>query len=296
MQTQQALQKIWRFARIYGWQRMVNKTVARTRPSWLRNPFVQRRPTVVSVIGCGQFAFSCVCYYLQKNKGNVFLNAFDTDVEQARSLSRYYGFAGDVPTAGAVLTNPALRLLYVVSNHASHTAYAIDGLARGIDVYVEKPVSVTYGQFVQLSAARRTSAGRLFAGYNRPYSAAVQAIREQVALHPQTGGFSLNYFISGHLIPADHWYRHPDEGTRVCGNLGHWIDLTVHIWQWRGLPDWIRIQIAYANPGEPDDNICLTFTTDRFDMVSIMLTARTEPFEGINESINLQFGNIIARI
>jgi predicted dehydrogenase len=149
---------------------------------------------------------------------------------------------------------------------------------------------------VQLSAARRTSAGRLFAGYNRPYSAAVQAIREQVALHPQTGGYSLNYFISGHLIPADHWYRHPDEGTRVCGNLGHWIDLTVHIWQWRGLPDWIRIQIAYANPDEPDDNICLTFTTDRFDMVSIMLTARTEPFEGINESINLQFGNIIARI
>ena len=296
MTKQEALRKLIRFARISGWSRALNKAVARTRPLWLRNPFVRRRTASVSVVGCGQFAFSCVCFYVQKHKGNVFLTAFDTDMSQARSLGGYYRFRTIATSSADVFTNPGLRLLYVVSNHASHTDYAIEGLKRGITVCVEKPVSVSYRQLVQLSAAARTSTGRLFAGYNRPYSAAIQTVRESVISQGTAGAFSLAYYINGHVIPSDHWYRSPEEGTRVCGNLGHWIDLTVHIWQWRGLPAWVAIQIAYANPDEPDDNLCVTFTTDQCDIVSILLTARSEPFEGISESINLQYGDVIARI
>ncbi len=295
MNKQQAFMKLWRFAGLYGWRRAVVKAVARTRPGWLRNTLARRRAKTVSLIGCGQFAFSSLCFFVQKNRGNVFLDAFDVDLEQARSLSRYYGFTA-AATANDLLNNPAARVLYVASNHASHTDYAIGGLRRGLDVYVEKPVSVTYDQFVRLSAAQQMATGRLFAGYNRPYAAAIQTLRRRVESQPGAGGFSLNYFISGHQISADHWYRHPNEGTRVCGNLGHWIDLTVYIWQWRGLPSRIAIQLAWANPGEPDDNLCVTFTTDRHDVVSMMLTARSEPFEGINEAINLQYGDLIARI
>lgn len=296
MTKQQAIRKLWRFAGIYGSQRALNKAIARTRPVWLRNPFVFRRRAQVSVIGCGQFAFSCVCFYVQKHRGNVFLNAFDTDTGQAESLGRYYGFRRVVASPADVFSNPAIQLLYVVSNHVSHSQYAIEGLKRNIDVYVEKPVSVSYGQLVRLLAAQRSSAGQLFAGYNRPYAKAIQLLRQQVRETSSNGGFSIGYVVNGHLIPPDHWYRKPDEGTRVCGNLGHWIDLTVHIWQWRSLPNWIDVQLACANPAEPDDNLCVLFTTDRHDVVSIMLTARTEPFEGISESINLQYGDIIARI
>ncbi|MDB5240044.1 MAG: hypothetical protein JWP57_669 [Spirosoma sp.] len=299
MTQQQAIQKLWRFVGIYGWQRALNKAVARKRPAWIRPAWIRGmnpRGVEVSVVGCGQFAFSCICFFIQKHKGTVFLTAFDTNPERAASLGRYYGFRQIGLSARDVFDNPAVRLLYVVSNHASHTPYAVEGLKRGLDVYVEKPVSVSYEQLVELSAAQRSAMGRLFAGYNRPYSAAIQTIREQVATRAPAGGFSLSYFINGHLIPDDHWYRDPDEGTRVCGNLGHWIDLTIHIWQWRSLPDWVDIQIAYANLNEPDDNLCVTFTTNKHDVVSMMLTARTEPFEGISESINLQYGDVIARI
>lgn len=295
MTKQQALEKLVRFAGIYGWQRAFNKAVARTRPAWLRNPLVVRRRADVSLIGCGQFAFSCICFYLQKHRGNRFLNAFDTDPHQATSLSRYYGFRAVAPTPADLFSNPALRLLYVVSNHASHTPYAIEGLKRGLTVYVEKPIAVSYRQLVQLAAAQQSAAGQLFSGYNRPYSAAIQTIRQCVSTRP-AGSFSINYFVSGHIILPDHWYRRPDEGTRVCGNLGHWIDLTVHIWQWRGLPDWIDIQLTCANPGEPDDNLCVAFTTNCHDLVSLMLTARSEPFEGVSETINLQYGDVIAHI
>ncbi|GAA4458862.1 hypothetical protein GCM10023189_31780 [Nibrella saemangeumensis] len=289
--------KLLRFAGIYGWQRAVNKAVGRTRPRWLRSRLSLSGKPEVSVIGCGQFAFSCVCFYLQKARGNVFLSAYDTDPQQAESLGRYYAFRQMVPSAEEVFTHPSLKLLYVISNHASHTSYAIEALRRGIDVYVEKPIAVSVEQLVQLTATRRATTARIFAGYNRPYARAVRLLADRVRQQPSNGGFSISYVINGHVIPPEHWYRQPAEGTRICGNLGHWLDLTLHIWRWRGnWPAWIDIQVSYANPDEPDDNLAITLTTDCNDIVTILLTSRTEPFEGISESINFQYSDVIARI
>ena len=290
------IHKLIRFASIYGWSRAVNKAIARTRPPWLRNPFVVRRQAVVSVIGCGQFAFSCVCFFLQKHRGNRFLSAFDTSPEQARSLARYYDFREVANTVDSVLNHPALQVLYVVSNHASHTDYAIAGLKRNKTVYVEKPVSVTRPQLVQLAQAVQQSEGQVFAGYNRPYAKAIQLLKEHMRSPAKPGSFSISYTINGHLISPGHWYRNPEEGTRICGNLGHWIDLTIHLMAWRGLPNWIDIQMVAANPAEPDDNLTVTLTTDRYDLVSILLTSRSEPYEGISESIDIQYNTLIARI
>ena len=293
------LRKLVRFAGIYGWQRALNKAVARTRvaaPWWeLHNALVAGRPADVSVIGCGQFAFSAICFFLRKANENRFLSAFDTDRQQAESLGRCYRFRQIADTPEAVLDNPALKTLYIVSNHASHTAYAVAGLLRNVDVYVEKPVSVTRAQLVALLVALRQSSGRLYAGYNRPYARAIRLLRERVT-SAGDGAFSISYVINGHRILPDHWYRQPDEGTRICGNLSHWIDLTIHLFAWRGLPGWVDVQIACANPAEPDDNLTVTFTTDRHDIVTMLLTSRSEPFEGISESINFQYNDLIARI
>lgn len=290
------LRKLIRFAGLYGWRRAINKAVARTRHTGWRNPFVQYRPADVSVIGCGQFAFSGICFFLRKANGNRFLSAFDTDRQRAESLGRYYGFRQVASAPEDVLDNPALTLLYVVSNHASHTAYAVAGLMRHVDVYVEKPVAVTRAQLVELLTALRQSSGRLYAGYNRPYAPAIQILRERVKASAANGAFSISYVINGHQLSPDHWYRNPDEGTRICGNLGHWIDLTIHLFAWRGLPGWVDVQIAWANPAEPDDNLTVTLTTDRHDIVTMLLTSRSEPFEGISEFINLQYNDLIARI
>ncbi len=293
--------KLLRFVGIYGWQRTLSKALARTRPVWLRYPFRPSRPATISLIGCGQFAFSGIAYFLQKHRGNAFLSAFDTDPTQAQSLGRYYGFRHVASTPEAVLADPALRLLYVASNHASHTPYAIEGLKRNVDVYVEKPVAVTREQFVQLLQTLHQSTGQLFAGYNRPYAPAIQLLSQRIAACPPDGSFSISCVVNGHQIPQDHWYRHPDEGTRVCGNLGHWLDLTVHLLAHRGaagrgLPGWMDVAIAYAHPAEPDDNLSVTLTTDCHDVVTLLLTSRCEPFEGISESINVQYTDLIARI
>ncbi|AQG80574.1 Gfo/Idh/MocA family protein [Spirosoma montaniterrae] len=292
------LRKLFRFAGLYGWQRTLTKTIARNRrlTRWLPTHLPNTGKADVSVIGCGQFAFSTVCFFLRKHMKNRFLSAYDPDVFQRQSLGRYYGFRQAASTPNALLTEPGLRVLYVLSNHASHTPYAVAGLDRGLTVYIEKPVAISWQQLVALSAAQRRSTGQLVAGYNRPYAPAIQTLRERVRAMPNTGSFVLTMHINGHAIATDHWYRHPAEGSRICGNLGHWIDLTLHVWHWRSLPNWIDVRLTCARAAEPDDSLCLTLTTDHHDLATIVLTSQTEPFEGVCEYINVQYGNLIARI
>jgi predicted dehydrogenase len=168
-------------------------------------------------------------------------------------------------------------------------------LQAGKDVYVEKPVAVTPAQHARLTAAVRSSSRRIACGYNRPFSAAITDLRAAVG---DVGGapLTLACFVSGHQLDAGHWYRHPDEGTRVCGNVGHWLDLAVHMLAWRGLPDAWRISAHWSNERTRDDDVAFTLSSEAGDLVSVVLTARTEPFEGINESINVQWGRTIAKI
>lgn len=287
------LRKVLRFLTIYGPSRTFFKVAGRLRfrpPGWSR-----ARARDVGLIGCGQFAFATIGYFLQRSFGPRIAACFDTDDRAARSLAgalRVPHIAGD---AGALLATPGLRTVYIASNHASHADYAVRALGQGLDVYAEKPIAVTHAQLVALLRAQRKASGRLFAGYNRPFSAAVRRLRALTRIDT-SGGITLQCFVVGHQLGPDHWYRRPDEGTRVCGNVGHWLDLLVHILAWRGLPDRLQISITAAADSEPDDNVCIAIRSDRADLFSVTLTSRSEPFEGINETINFQHGETICKI
>lgn len=245
------------------------------------------------MIGCGQFAFSTLGHAIWKHSGNRFAACFDIDARAADSFSKFYGVQR-VVSAEHLFEAPWIRYVYVMSNHASHTPYAIRALESGKSVYVEKPICVTHKQLRDLSFARRITGGRIYAGYNRPFARATRQLREHCL--DTNGPMTLSCFVSGHRIPAEHWYRNPGEGTRICGNLGHWLDLAVHILSWKDLQDKWRISIAYSSKVDLDDNISISMTSARGDLLTFVLTSRSEPFEGINETVNFQQGTIIAKI
>lgn len=289
-----AIRKTWRYLGLYGFGRTAFKVAGRTR--WAP-PLALRRhdPQDIALIGCGQFGVATLGYFLTRRFGRRFLWVYDIDAEAARTGRRILGAADVAATARQMLDDSAVRYVYIASNHASHTDYAISALAAGKTVFIEKPVSVTSEQFDRLASAVRLAPGRVFVGYNRPFSAAIRALHDEIGAAPR-GGLSLGCFVSGHVIGRDHWYRDPAEGTRICGNAGHWIDLFVHMLAWRGLPEHYRIQLLPAEPAEPDDNFALSIATERGDIFTLILTARSEPFEGINETINVQQDDVICKI
>lgn len=288
------LRKLLRFIAIYGPGRTLYKVAGRLR---LRLPHMgwRRVDRDIGIVGCGQFAFATIGYFINRALGPRISVCFDPDDHAAHTFALGHGVPQIATSAAELFEQPGLRLVYVASNHASHADYGVAALRAGLDVYLEKPVATSRTQLVALERTRRCARGKLFAGYNRPFSSAVRNLRAAMNIDP-AGGFSLQCFVSGHVLAADHWYRRPEEGTRVCGNVGHWLDLFVHLLAWRALPDLVEIALSWAHDDEPDDNLTIALTTDRRDICSIMLSSRTEPFEGINETINLQHGNTIAKI
>ncbi len=288
------VRKVLRFISIYGLRKTFFKVAARKRVNVKLFRPKPKHVRDVAVIGCGQFSFATIGYALVKQFGNRFVDCFDTNPAAQKTFSSFYGIKNPSLSCEDLINNDAVGLVYVVSNHASHADYTISALKAGKKVYVEKPISVDYGQLRRLLDAVNLYDGDIYAGYNRPFSAAIRRLANLPVI--TSAPLTLNYYISGHVLADDHWYRNPEEGTRICGNVGHWLDLTIHILSWGTVPDQWEITIAYSDAYASDENLSISLVSDRGDLVNIVLTARGEPFEGINETINFQQGNVTAKI
>ncbi|UZH54647.1 Gfo/Idh/MocA family oxidoreductase [Salinimicrobium tongyeongense] len=291
------LSKVTRFFLIYGFGRAIIKVAGRTRNVFLHyffpKLFFDKRKKSISLIGCGQFGFSTISYFLLKKQGNKFLECFDTDKENQNSTANFWQYQSQ-DSVNNLLANPACDIVYIASNHHSHSSYAIKALNYGKRVYIEKPIAVNYPQFANLLDSKEATKKEVYVGYNRPFSKAISQLKEY---QDEKIPLTLNCFVIGHKIEQDHWYRNPEEGTRVCGNMGHWIDLAVHLLAARNfVPESFDISISYTSESERDDNVAVTMTTEFKDLITIILSAREEPFEGINETINFQSGKLIAKI
>ncbi len=295
LSKKQQIKKLIRFISIYGFTRAYIKTIGRIRintPLKLPLSIFKKSKKDIAIIGCGQFAFATIGYFLKKRIGNSIYGVFDINQDNAISFTKYYGgkvFNG----TEEILNSVNIKTLYIASNHSTHTKYAIEGLKAGKTVYLEKPISVNYEQFNDLM--KYYVEDKLFVGYNRPFSPSIKHIVSLLNTE-QRSPLTLSCFISGHKIPKDNWYRNPEEGTRVCGNIGHWIDLAIHLLNQIGLPEQITISIQNSSLEEVDDNLSITFVSEIGDLITIILTSRTEPFEGINETINFQHSDLIAKI
>ncbi len=248
------------------------------------------------MIGCGHHAFSSIAYYLTTSTDCNIIFALDIDKHASSSLAYSYNvtdvYSEYVPDKDR---KNLPDIVYISSNHATHTQYAINFLKYGCDVFIEKPISINIDQLNALSDTVRKTNQKIYVGYNRPHSPAIKIIKDNFIDNGEP--FTLSCFITGHFIPEDHWYRDPLEGTRIVSNVGHWIDLTVYILHWSDkLPEYLDVSISYSNLQTPSDNIVVSIVSSNNDLINMTFTSRSEPFEGVNETINFQHNDLIAKI
>lgn len=293
-----AIIKIFRFFKIYGIHKTLFKVAGRSRGKFkILTIFLKRRKKNpdIGVIGCGQFTYSSVGQIILSTYGNRFLDCFDIDRQAADTFADFYQINHHSLDSKSIFDNEDIKFVYIASNHSSHADYAIKALSNNKTVYLEKPIAVNKQQLSKLVRCVNNASKPIYAGYNRPFSGAILDLKTQV-LSNFDDPITLNCFVTAHQLPSNHWYRGLNEGTRICGNVGHWIDLGVHILSWTKLPDKWDIHIAFSNPLETDDDISISLTSSRGDLIVFVITSRSEPFEGINETINFQQGEVICKI
>ena len=293
------IKKVLRFLKIYGFGRTLIKIVGRSSLNFplfliLSFPNYFKKGKKIGVIGTGHHSFSSLAFFLTKYSDFRFLWAYDIDKISQKKFCKTYGIQENIDLPLEKLKKP--QLVYIVSNHSTHTSYALKYIKNDIDVFIEKPISTTYAQLESLDKSLRKSSSKVYAGYNRPFSKAMIKVKSKLKKY-KNSPITANFFIIGHKIENDHWYRQESEGTRVIGNLGHWIDLSVNLfYNQNRFPSKINIDIVYSDNLTPSENISLTFTTPSKDIICIVFSAREEPFEGVSEFLSFQCDDLIAKI
>jgi predicted dehydrogenase len=286
------LRKVWRYVQMYGPSRTYIKVRGQLHMSRSRNVLhaaCQPAPDQsVGLIGCGNYAFANIAYYLTRECGHVIGGCMDLDRSRAASLSRYYRVPLYTDSADELLANAAIRLVYIASNHASHAEYAIAALRRGKDVYIEKPHVVSADQLERLVSAMAEPAGKVFLGFNRPGSRFGMLIRSH--LENESGAGMYNWFVAGHDIDPNHWYFKAEEGGRVLGNLCHWTDFILRLMP---VESCCPIRINPTRAEKSDSDIAVTFTFGDGTIGIITFSAKGHTFEGVREHFNAHKGNCL---
>ncbi|CAM0997715.1 Dehydrogenase [Rhodanobacter sp. Root179] len=139
------------------------------------------------------------------------------------------GFATASTDVDAMLADPGINTVAVVTRHDSHARFVRQALAAGKHVFVEKPLAITRDQLEQVKVAYEQSQARgtaqhLMVGYNRRFSPQVQKMKSLLAPMREPKSFIMT--MNAGAIPADHWTQDPAVGGgRIIGEACHFIDL-----------------------------------------------------------------------
>ncbi len=287
------VRKALRYTRLYGLRRTWTKVRGQYHMKKVYDPVpAQASPPPegghVGIIGCGNFSYSNIAYYLKRNYGDVLRACMDTDLSRAASLAERYGVRYFTDDAEKLMADPDIDLVYIASNHASHAEYAIDALLAGKAVHIEKPHCVREDQLLRLCQAMSETGGKVTLGYNRPGSKLGILIKKH--LDAEQGAAMLNWFIAGHQLDPEHWYFQEEEGGRILGNLCHWTDF---LYQMVKSEDRFPITITPTRSSQSDCDIAVTYLFGDGTIAALTFSAKGHTFEGVRERFAAHKGNVL---
>ena len=134
------------------------------------------------------------------------------------------GFAKASSDTDALIADPEINTVAIVTRHNSHARFATQALRAGKHVFVEKPLAMTMAELEQVQAAHQDSGKHLMVGFNRRFAPQVQTMKRLLSTVKAPKSFIM--VMNAGTIPADHWTQDPvTGGGRIIGEACHYIDL-----------------------------------------------------------------------
>lgn len=140
------------------------------------------------------------------------------------------GFAEASTDTAALLANPVINTVAIVTRHDTHARLVAQALAAGKHVFVEKPLAINEDGLRQVKTAfaEACADGRpqpqLMVGFNRRFSPQVQKMKALLTPVKEPKCFVMT--MNAGAIPPDHWTQDQNVGGgRIIGEACHFIDL-----------------------------------------------------------------------
>jgi predicted dehydrogenase len=215
----------------------------------------------------------------------------DIEPHIAGYTKKHFGFERAETDWRRALDDTKADTVVIATFHDSHATIAAEALRRGKKVLLEKPPVVTRADLELLLQTARAS-GFLDIGYNRRYAGFARAAKR--LLSQAEGPTTITMLVREVEIPPQHWYRWPKEGTRVTGNLCHWIDLASFLLGFNPVPH--EMTVSAPADLEPDEERTFSIVYDDATTVTIVATQRGDPTLGVQELIDIRRGDLSIRI
>lgn len=249
----------------------------------------------IAMLGGGDYARTHLALAL-RGSGVERTILCDREPQIAALAAREMGFqtaSTDPKEAVELLERPGLVI--IATYHDSHAELAAHALERGHRVFLEKPPVVSERDLQVLLAASSAAPGRLEVGFNRRYSRLMR--RAQRVLAGEQGPLTVVCTIRELSIDPEHWYFWPNQGTRVAGNLCHWIDAAVFLMGAK--PDPITVTVSppvVDGLAGIDAERSFSVEFDDGSAACLLMTGRGDDVRGVQETIEARRGGVTVRL
>ena len=223
-------------------------------------PSVRVRPgeiLALGVFGAGNYARSTFLPVIKKTGEVAPVGIVSASGVSAQHAAQRFGFGFAASDPDALLQDPAINLVAILTRHHLHTPQILDAFKTGKHVYCEKPLAINQQQLDQVKTALQTeNQPLLMVGFNRRFAPLARSLKAFIETRQEP--LFAHYRVNANLLPSDHWLMDPEiGGGRIIGEACHFIDfLTFLVGQTpievttQGLPD---------NGKYREDNVVMNF-------------------------------------
>ncbi|MBW2121672.1 MAG: Gfo/Idh/MocA family oxidoreductase [Deltaproteobacteria bacterium] len=182
---------------------------------------VRRRGPHIGLIGFGNYAKSHIVPNMSRNLRITALAARSPSSLRFRKRGALADCRVVTTDPQVILENEEIRTIVVATRHSTHSLFLLEGLERGKNVYVEKPMVAKEEELTLLAGMLRTHGGNVCVGFNRRYSPAVRKLQERIHGSP----LESRYTVAADPFPEDYWALEEGEGGIIVGEIIHFVDI-----------------------------------------------------------------------
>lgn len=190
---------------------------------------IKSNSAVVGFIGAGGFSSGVLIPAFKKSNARLRSIASVSGLSSHNSASKF-GVEINTTDYKEMLMDEEINTVVISTPHSSHGSLVLESLKAGKNVFVEKPLALTFDELNQIEKFFRDNktAPALMVGYNRRFSPLSDKLIQ--ALESSEGPKAVVYTVNSGNIPSEHWTQDPEVGgQRLIGEGCHFIDYVKYI-------------------------------------------------------------------
>jgi predicted dehydrogenase/threonine dehydrogenase-like Zn-dependent dehydrogenase len=177
----------------------------------------------VALVGAGNLARWEHLPNLKKIRGARLQSVYSASGARGKNYANRFGAAYCSTDYEAILADPEIDLVMILSRNQHHASQALAALRAGKHVFVEKPMAITEDECRALCRAVDETGKQITVGFNRRF--APFYVEQKKILARRTGPAVINCRMSSPGMSSAYWMSDPAIGGGILGEACHFVDL-----------------------------------------------------------------------